>query len=41
VGEGSEEMKKNRSITGAKKLPMFVSRAERAFDRVARKVRRQ
>jgi hypothetical protein len=31
-------VKKNRS-TGAKKLPTFVSRAERAFGRVARKIR--
>ena len=32
-------MKGNRRLNGAKKLPMFVSRAERAFDRVARKLR--
>jgi hypothetical protein len=32
-------MKKNRSTSAAKKLPTFVSRAERAFGRVARKVR--
>ena len=32
-------MKKNRSTSAAKKLPTFVSRAERAFARVVRKLR--
>lgn len=32
-------MRKNRKTNGAKKLPVFVARAERAFRRVARKVR--
>jgi hypothetical protein len=32
-------MKKDQRAKGSKKLPMFVSRAERAFGRVARKVR--
>jgi hypothetical protein len=32
-------MKKNRGANGAKKPPAFVSRAERAFARVVRKVR--
>jgi hypothetical protein len=32
-------MKKKRSTGGAKKLPVFVARAERAFSRVARKLR--
>jgi hypothetical protein len=32
-------MKKYRKRNGAKKHPTFVARAERAFDRVARKVR--
>lgn len=32
-------MKKNQRSNGAKKSPAFVARAERAFDRVARKVR--
>ena len=32
-------MKKNRSANGATKPPAFVSRAERAFARVVRKVR--
>jgi len=32
-------MKKDQPVRGAKKLPTFVSRAERAFVRVARKVR--
>lgn len=31
-------MKRNRRLNGAKKLPMFA-RAERAFSRVARKLR--
>ena len=32
-------MKKNQRPNGPKKLPAFVTRAERAFGRVARKVR--
>jgi hypothetical protein len=32
-------MKKNRQQSGAKKSPAFVSRAERVFARVVRKVR--
>jgi hypothetical protein len=32
-------MKNNRKTNGAKKSPTFVARAERAFGRVARKVR--
>jgi len=32
-------MKKDQRANGSKKLPMFVSRAERAFGRVARKLR--
>jgi hypothetical protein len=32
-------MKNNRKMNGAKKQPVFVAHAERAFDRVARKVR--
>jgi hypothetical protein len=32
-------MNKNRRANGAKKCPAFVARAERAFGRVARKVR--
>jgi hypothetical protein len=32
-------MKYNRKTNGAKKVPTFVARAERAFVRVARKVR--
>jgi hypothetical protein len=32
-------MKKNRSTSAVKKSPAFVSRAERAFARVVRKVR--
>ncbi len=32
-------MKRNKRSNGAKKPPVFVARAERAFSRVARKVR--
>jgi hypothetical protein len=32
-------MKNNRKTNGTKKPPLFVGRAERAFRRVARKVR--
>jgi len=32
-------MKRNRSANDAKKPPAFVARAERAFGRVARKLR--
>jgi hypothetical protein len=32
-------MKRNQQSNGAKKAPAFVSRAERAFARVARKLR--
>jgi len=32
-------MKKNQPRNRGKKLPVFVARAERAFSRVARKVR--
>jgi len=32
-------MKNNRKTSGAKKHPAFVARAERAFVRVARKIR--
>jgi hypothetical protein len=32
-------MKKDQRANGSKKLPAFVSRAERAFARVVRKVR--
>jgi hypothetical protein len=32
-------MKRNQRSNGAKKPPVFVARAERAFSRVARKLR--
>jgi len=32
-------MKRNQRSNGAKKTPAFISRAERAFGRVARKLR--
>jgi hypothetical protein len=32
-------MKRDRRADGSKKLPMFVLRAERAFNRVARNLR--
>jgi hypothetical protein len=35
----NQQMKRNHRSNGAKKSPTFVSRAERAFARVARKLR--
>jgi hypothetical protein len=39
AAEEFKEVKNNQRPNGAKKLPTFITRAERAFGRVARKLR--